>query len=71
MLLLQNKYTATAKISGNYYKTGVEANHSNEQRIADDKTLRSKTGQAGENKTDLETVKPASAAEATASNFNW
>lgn len=63
---LQDKYTAAAKSQGNYYnETGVEANRTNEQRIADDKAAQ---GQAGENgKAGQNGQKPASAAEAAAS----
>ena len=40
---LQDKYTAAAKSQGNYYnETGVEANRTNEQRIADD--IKAQTG---------------------------
>lgn len=57
---LQDKYTAAAKSQGNYYnETGVEANRTNEQRIADDKAAQGQAGQNGQ--------KPASAAEAKAS----
>lgn len=63
---LQDKYTAAAKSQGNYYnETGVEANRTNEQRIADDKAAQGQAGQngqAGENG-----QKPASVAEAKAS----
>ena len=43
---LQDKYTAAAKSQGNYYnETGVEANRTNEQRIADDKAAQGQAGQ--------------------------
>lgn len=66
---LQDKYTAAAKSQGNYYnETGVEANRTNEQRIADDKAAQGQAGQAGENgKAGQNGQKPASAAEAAAS----
>ena len=66
---LQDKYTAAAKSQGNYYnETGVEANLTNEQRIADDKAAQGQAGQAGENgKAGQNGQKPASAAEAAAS----
>ena len=66
---LQDKYTAAAKSQGNYYnETGVEANRTNEQRIADDKAAQCQAGQAGENgKAGQNGQKPASAAEAAAS----
>ena len=66
---LQDKYTAAAKSQGNYYnETGVEANRTNEQRIADDKAAQGQAGQAGENgKASQNGQKPASAAEAKAS----
>ena len=66
---LQDKYTAAAKSQGNYYnETGVEANRTNEQRIADDKSAQGQAGQAGENgKAGQNGQKPASAAEAAAS----
>lgn len=69
---LQDKYTAAAKSQGNYYnETGVEANRTNEQRIADDKAAQGQAGQngqAGENgKAGQNGQKPASAAEAKAS----
>ena len=66
---LQDKYTAAAKSQGNYYnETGVEANRTNEQRIADDKAAQGQAGQAGQNGQAGENgQKPASAAEAKAS----
>ena len=69
---LQDKYTAAAKSQGNYYnETGVEANRTNEQRIADDKAAQGQAGQngqAGENgKAGENGQKPASVAEAKAS----
>ena len=66
---LQDKYTAAAKSQGNYYnETGVEANRTNEQRIADDKAAQGQAGQAGENgKAGQNGQKPASSAEAAAS----
>ena len=66
---LQDKYTAAAKSQGNSYnETGVEANRTNEQRIADDKAAQGQAGQAGENgKAGQNGQKPASAAEAAAS----
>ena len=72
---LQDKYTAAAKSQGNYYnETGVEANRTNEQRIADDKAAQGQAGQAGQNgqagengKAGQNGQKPASAAEAKAS----
>ena len=66
---LQDKYTAAAKSQGNYYnETGVEANRTNEQRIADDKAAQGQAGQAGENgKAGQNGQNPASAAEAAAS----
>ena len=72
---LQDKYTAAAKSQGNYYnETGVEANRTNEQRIADDKAAQGQAGQAGQNgqagengKASQNGQKPASAAEAKAS----
>lgn len=69
---LQDKYTAAAKSQGNYYnETGVEANRTNEQRIADDKAAQGQASQAGQNGQAGENgkagQKPASAAEAKAS----
>ena len=72
---LQDKYTAAAKSQGNYYnETGVEANRTNEQRIADDKAAQGQAGQAGQNgqagengKASQNGQKPASSAEAAAS----
>ena len=66
---LQDKYTAAAKSQGNYYnETGVEANRTNEQRIADDKAAQGQAGQAGQNGQAGENgQKPASVAEAKAS----
>lgn len=75
---LQDKYTAAAKSQGNYYnETGVEANRTNEQRIADDKAAQGQAGQAGQagqngqagenGKAGQNGQKPASAAEAKAS----
>ena len=66
---LQDKYTAAAKSQGNYYnENGVEANRTNEQRIADDKAAQGQAGQAGENgKAGENGQKPASVAEAKAS----
>ena len=76
---LQDKYTAAAKSQGNYYnETGVEANRTNEQRIADDKAAQGQAGQAGQagqngqagenGKAGQNGQKPASAAEAKAAN---
>ena len=57
--VLQQKYIEAAKAQGNYYdETGVEANRTNEQRIADDQAAQGTAASADQAAADQAATKP-------------